>query len=98
MCENKEKSIVEELKEKLVYKKTSVYAKSTAEEIQTAVYDVGKRHEYADLKAWFSTMYETLLGQKTGPRMGSFIALFGLKETVGLIDKALSGELAAKKN
>lgn len=34
MSENKEKSIVEELKEKLVYKKTSVYAKSTAEEIQ----------------------------------------------------------------
>ena len=69
-------------------------ASSTAEEIQTAVYEVGKRHNYADLKLWFKTMYETLLGQSTGPRMGSFIALYGKDETVALIDKAVSGELA----
>lgn len=71
-------------------------ASSTAEEIQTAVYEVGKRHNYADLKLWFKTMYETLLGQSTGPRMGSFIALYGKDETVSLIDKVVSGELAGE--
>lgn len=68
-------------------------ADATGEEIQTAVYEVGKRHDFSDLKAWFSTMYETLLGQPTGPRMGSFIALYGIDETIALIDKAINGEL-----
>lgn len=39
-------------------------------------------------------MYETLLGQSTGPRMGSFIALYGVKESVALIDDALNNRLA----
>ncbi len=68
---------------------------ASAEEIQTAVYEVGKRHDFADLKSWFSAMYETLLGQSTGPRMGSFIALYGVSESTALIDKAVKGELAS---
>lgn len=68
---------------------------ASAEEIQTAVYEVGKRHDFADLKSWFSAMYETLLGQSTGPRMGSFIALYGIGESIALIDKAVKGELAS---
>ncbi len=63
-----------------------------AEGIQTEVYEVGKRHDFADLKSWFATLYEVLLGQSTGPRMGSFIALYGIAETRALIDKALAGE------
>ena len=62
------------------------------DEIQDRVYAVGKRHPFADLKAWFQALYEILLGQSTGPRMGSFIALYGIAETIGLIDKALAGE------
>ena len=38
-------------------------------------------------------MYETLLGQQTGPRMGSFIALYGVRESIALIDDALNGKL-----
>lgn len=87
-----EKEALEDLKDTL----KTFDATATGEEIQTAVYEVGKRHDYADLKAWFSTMYETLLGQKTGPRMGSFIALFGVNETIALIDDALSGKLSGK--
>ena len=37
-------------------------------------------------------LYEILLGQSQGPRMGSFIALYGVAETVALIDRALNGE------
>ena len=60
--------------------------------VQTVVYEVGKRHAFEDLKAWFKALYEILLGQEQGPRMGSFIALYGLGETVALIERALAGE------
>ena len=63
-----------------------------AEDIQTEVYEIGKRHEFEDLKDWFRCLYEVLLGQEQGPRMGSFIALYGLDETKGLLDRALSRE------
>ena len=62
------------------------------EEIQTEVYEVGKRHPFESLRDWFRALYEILLGQSQGPRMGSFIALYGLAETVALIDRALAGE------
>jgi lysyl-tRNA synthetase, archaeal and spirochete len=64
---------------------------STAETIQTTIYEVGKRHpDLGDLRAWFQTLYQVLLGQDQGPRMGSFVALYGLAETVALIDAALA--------
>ncbi len=67
-------------------------AGADAATIQTEVYEVGKRHDYADLKAWFRALYEILLGQEQGPRMGSFIALYGMGETIGLIRRAVAGE------
>ena len=67
-------------------------AGTTAEDLQTEVYEIGKRHPFPDLKAWFKALYEVLLGQDQGPRMGSFIALYGRKETAALIDRVLNGE------
>jgi lysyl-tRNA synthetase class 1 len=67
-------------------------AGATAEEIQNQVYEVGKRHGFADLRAFFQALYEILLGQTQGPRMGSFIALFGVQETLALIRRAIKGE------
>jgi lysyl-tRNA synthetase class 1 len=67
---------------------------ATAETIQTEVYEVGKRHAFPDLKAWFQALYEVLLGQSQGPRMGSFIAVYGIPETVALIRQANAGELS----
>jgi lysyl-tRNA synthetase class 1 len=67
-------------------------AGSNGSEIQTQVYEVGKRHAFEDLKAWFKCLYEILLGQTTGPRMGSFIALYGIEETKVLIEKVLVGK------
>ena len=43
---------------------------------------------------WFQAIYQTLLGQERGPRLGTFIALYGIPETRALIAKALSGQLA----
>ena len=65
---------------------------STSEAIQTEVYEVGKRHPFPDLKSWFKALYEILLGQSQGPRMGSFIAVYGLEETTRLIRRATAGE------
>ena len=64
----------------------------TAADIQTQVYEIGKRDAFKDLRAWFQALYELLLGQSEGPRMGSFIALYGVPETIALIDKVLAGE------
>ncbi len=66
-------------------------AGASTEAIQTQVYEVGKRHPFPDLKAWFQALYEVLFGQSQGPRMGSFIALYGIGETVALIRRALAG-------
>jgi lysyl-tRNA synthetase class 1 len=63
-----------------------------AEAIQFEVYEIGKRHGFEPLRAWFKALYETLLGQSQGPRMGSFIALYGRTETIALIQSALAGE------
>ena len=59
--------------------------------IQNLVFEVGKRHGFEPLRAWFGCLYEVLLGQKEGPRFGIFIALYGIGETVALIEAALTG-------
>jgi len=62
---------------------------SSAEDIQTQVFEVGKRHQFENLRAWFQALYETLLGSSQGPRMGSFIALYGIDNSRRLIAEAL---------
>ena len=67
-------------------------AGASADELQTLVYEIGKReeHGFASLRDWFRTLYQTLLGSDQGPRMGSFIALYGIAETRRLIAAALA--------
>ena len=60
-----------------------------AEEIQAEVYAVGKEHGFEPLRAWFSALYEVLLGQTQGPRFGSFVELYGIPETRALIQGAV---------
>jgi lysyl-tRNA synthetase, class I len=80
---------------------------ATAEAIQEEIYNIGRAEpRYQDLKAkgataerpgvsieWFNTIYQVLLGEQRGPRFGSFVALYGVKETRALIERALTGEL-----
>ncbi len=79
---------------------------ASADELQGILYDVGRSvPRYQDFNAkgatpekpgvssaWFSSIYEILLGESRGPRFGSFIELYGIEETRALIDKALKGE------
>ena len=79
-------------------------ADSTAEKIQEVVYEIGRRPPFLDTSGkgktkdgkpgvsleWFNMLYQVLLGQEKGPRFGSFVAVYGLGNTVEMIDGALA--------
>jgi lysyl-tRNA synthetase class 1 len=77
-------------------------ATASAEEVQDVLYDVGRRPPFLDEKKkakdgkpgvsldWFNMLYQVLLGQEKGPRFGSFVAVYGLKNTIDMIDGALA--------
>ena len=77
-------------------------AGSTAEDIQNVVYEIGRREPFLDpVKKgkdgrpgvsldWFNMLYQVLLGQEKGPRFGSFVAVYGLADSVAMIDGALA--------
>lgn len=56
-----------------------------ADIIQTQVFEIGKKYDFENLRDWFKALYEVLLGQETGPRFGSFVAVFGIEKTIELI-------------
>ncbi|THD74598.1 MAG: lysine--tRNA ligase [Phenylobacterium sp.] len=80
--------------EDLVARLEALPAGADAESIQNEVFEVGKAAGFEPLRAWFSALYEVLLGQSQGPRFGSFVAIFGVQRTIDLINRALAGELA----
>ena len=57
-----------------------------AEELQSMVFAVGKDHGFEPLRTWFTALYEVLLGASQGPRFGGFIALYGIEESIALIE------------
>ncbi len=66
-----------------------------ADALQSMVFAVGKAHEFDPLRDWFKALYEVLLGASEGPRFGGFIALYGVDESIRLIEGGLAGELAS---
>jgi lysyl-tRNA synthetase, class I len=77
----------------LIARLDALPADADAELIQNEVYEVGKAHGFDPLRDWFKALYEVLLGQEQGPRFGSFVAIFGIAETIALIRHALAGGL-----
>ena len=73
----------------LMSKLKAIQSTRSAEEIQTIFYDVAKEVG-GDMRAFFSRLYELLLGQKEGPRWGSFVSLYGIDKTIVLIENCLS--------
>ena len=61
-----------------------------AEALQTMVFAVGTEQGFEPLRDWFTALYEVLLGASQGPRFGGFIALFGVAETIALIEAKLA--------
>lgn len=68
---------------------------SDAETIQAEIYTIGREYYPENQRDWFKAMYETLLGQSQGPRMGSFIELYGLQNMIDLISDVLNGKMKA---
>jgi lysyl-tRNA synthetase class 1 len=64
----------------------------TSEQIQEQIYDIGNNHGYDNLRDYFKELYQILLGQTEGPRLGSFIKLFGIQDTINLINNILDHE------
>jgi lysyl-tRNA synthetase class 1 len=79
-------------------------ADASAQQIQDVVYEVGRREPFLDTSGkiktkdgkpgvsleWFNMLYQVLLGQEKGPRFGSFVAVYGLNNTIEMIDGALA--------
>jgi len=77
-------------------------ADASPENIQDVVYEIGRREPFLDEKKkgkdgkpgvsldWFNMLYQVLLGQEKGPRFGSFVAAYGVQNTVDMIDGALA--------
>lgn len=77
---------------------------ASAESIQDVVYEIGRREPFLDKTGkvkskdgrpgvsldWFNMLYQVLLGQEKGPRFGSFVAAYGLQNTIDMIDGALA--------
>ncbi len=93
--------------EALAHTLRALPTEASAETLQTALYDVGRAiPRYQDLaakgatperpgvsNAWFNALYQVLLGEERGPRFGSFVAIYGIANTLRLIEAALSGKL-----
>src|SRR5215469_12600425 len=77
---------------------------ATPEQITEVVYEIGRREPFLDKSGkgktkdgkpgvsleWFNMLYQVLLGQEKGPRFGSFVAIYGVKNTIDMIDGALA--------
>ncbi|MFM7702872.1 MAG: lysine--tRNA ligase [Alphaproteobacteria bacterium] len=80
-----EKSAILELADAL--KNIDESQKNDPQELQNLVFQIGKNHGYEkNMRDWFLALYQILLGQDQGPRMGSFIALFGVDNFLKLIN------------
>ena len=83
--ENENRQIFEDIK---LFLETTDH-ESSAEELQTQIYEIGKKYNFENLRDFFKLIYQVLLGQEQGPRLGSFIKLYGIKKTIKLIDETL---------
>jgi lysyl-tRNA synthetase class 1 len=86
---DQERAAMEDLRARLA----AWEGETTDDALQTMVFAVGKDHGFDPLRAWFQALYEVLLGASDGPRFGGFVALYGVGETIALMDRALAGEL-----
>ena len=93
-----ERTALQDLRDAL----SSMDAGASAEDIQNVVYEIGRREPFLDHKKkakdgkpgvsldWFNVLYQVLLGQEKGPRFGSFVAVYGVNNTIDMIDGALA--------
>jgi lysyl-tRNA synthetase class 1 len=68
---------------------STLSGEETGEEIQNEIYTIGREAGYENLRDFFKEIYQILLGQTQGPRLGSFFKLYGISETIKLIESKI---------
>ena len=61
-----------------------------SEVYQTEIYQVGKDYKFENLRDWFKLIYQVLFGKDDGPRFGTFVAIYGVNETIKLINEKIN--------
>lgn len=77
-----DKSLLENIKVELIQMEKDC----APEDIQSIFYKIGTDSNYENLRDFFKMVYQTLLGQEQGPRLGSFVKLYGINKTIELIE------------
>jgi lysyl-tRNA synthetase class 1 len=77
-----ERNIFEDLLQRL--KKFD--SNTDAETLQTEIYQIGKDHNFENLRDWFKLIYQVLFGKEDGPRFGTFVEIYGIDKTIKLIN------------
>jgi lysyl-tRNA synthetase, class I len=85
---DQERAALVELRDRLIAQPADA---RDGEALQNLTFEIGKAHNFENLRDWFKALYEVLLGQEQGPRFGGFAALFGVDATVALIEEKLAG-------
>jgi len=57
--------------------------------VQNLAYSVAHNNNI-ETKAWFISIYQVLLGLDSGPRVGSFVELYGIDNMIALIDSKIT--------
>ena len=79
-----------ELLKQIIAMLSSLEDDISGEEIQNLIYSIGKEADYENLREFFKEMYQILLGETQGPRLGSFFKLYGISETIDLIQSKIN--------
>lgn len=60
------------------------------ENIQSIYYEAGKLHFASELRWWFSVLYQILLRQQDGPRLGQFTKIMTLYWVIDRINDTIN--------
>jgi lysyl-tRNA synthetase class 1 len=63
---------------------------SSQDDFQNVVFEIGKKFYPSNTKAWFSTLYGVLFGAESGPKIGSFVSLYGVTNMIKLMDERMN--------
>lgn len=85
-----EKSAILDLQNNLQNFKALQNEDSLSSQLQSLVFSVGKNNGYEkNIRDWFLLIYQALFGQDQGPRLGSFIELYGQDNFIKMIEERI---------
>lgn len=62
---------------------------ATDESVQYVFYEAGKQHFASDLRYWFKILYQMLLDQPEGPRLGQFTRIMTIDWVTHRLEKSI---------